>query len=798
MKKKQMIILAFAAFIWIGIGQAMAANPPMKMMESGCMTSKCHAGLADIRSMVSPMQAQIVSIGKMHGDPSGCTVCHGGNPAETVDKKKAHMGAPKGIIADTYYPDPGSLWIAEKTCGQCHLGYVYNLERALMNTEAGKIQGNVHTFGFEEVQGQKVPWGNYDVSGTKLQVGTAAYQKYISALANDNPNQFPRKLDALPDPTIEQIKKDPKLAGITYARSDCQRCHVGVRGRQKRGDYRGMGCSACHILYGNEGYYQGNDKSIKKDERGHMMKHRIQGTRKAGKGIPVEICNSCHNRGKRIGVSYQGLMEFPYGTPFSDKGKMQPKLHTKKYLFISDDLHHQYYQSRKGNPKGGMLCQDCHTTIDMHGDGLIHGTTLGQVEIECQDCHGTTDKYPWELPLGFSEEFGRKLSEKGRGLSPEALPNTIAFGTLYPAMDGYLLSTRGNPLGNVVKNGTKVTLHSASGNDFDVPVLKQLKTENKWVNAQADVAMDKVKKHNEKLECYTCHSSWAPQCYGCHVKIDYRAKNDMGKNNTHVDWVKSGQTRTPDGQTAESNLKTKGIVRPGKPYEGRSYLRWEDPILGYNGENRVSPLMPGCQIVYTVIGPDGEMLASNEIAKAKDEQMQRGQKESINSLDMSPVQPHTSQRQSRTCESCHNNPKALGLGIGGGVFQTKYPMDIVEDLLDQRDGSVIPEKYQVQVPKIKDLKYDWSTIVTPEGVQVQKVGSHWPLSRPFTLEEMRRIDRSKLCMGCHRDMTNKKIWDSVNTKDQIDVKQHIEKMNQLMRGAIEAGKGKQPLPKAEK
>ena len=47
-----------------------------------------------------------------------------------------------------------------------------------------------------------------------------------------------------------------------------------------------------------------------------------------------------------------------------------------------------------------MLCQDCHTSIDVHSDGNLVGTTLAPVEVECQDCHGTPDKYPWALPLG--------------------------------------------------------------------------------------------------------------------------------------------------------------------------------------------------------------------------------------------------------------------------------------------------------------------------------------------------------------------------------------------------------------
>ena len=148
------------------------------------------------------------------------------------------------------------------------------------------------------------------------------------------------------------------------------------------------------------------------------MIHSIQSSRKTKvvvnekvySGIPHETCVSCHNRGKRIGVSFQGLMEFPYGSPFNAKGGKQPKLHTKRYLFISDDLHHQY-ESREGNPKGGLLCQDCHTTTEMHGDGTIPGTTLGQVEIECADCHGTPERFPWEMPLGRGEEHGGKLAK---------------------------------------------------------------------------------------------------------------------------------------------------------------------------------------------------------------------------------------------------------------------------------------------------------------------------------------------------------------------------------------------------
>ena len=727
---------------------------------TGCLS--CHEGIEDIRDPNAPMMIQIKAIGAANGDPAGCVTCHGGNPSATT-KEEAHQGAPDGLKngngPKTYYPDPGSVWIADRSCGQCHINYAYRVERSLMNTEAGKIQGNLHTWGIPEVQNYKVPWGNYaveDTDGTVPQVGSDEYKEYMKAMIAAHPEQLPTKLEQVPQPSVEEIEKDPKLAGFTYQRQQCQRCHVGVKGREKRGDYRGMGCSSCHIPYGNEGYYEGQDPTINKQQKG-----------------------------KRIGVTYQGLMEFPYGSPFAEDGSTQPKLHTKNYLFISDDLHHQI-ESRPENPKGGLLCQDCHTSIDMHGDGNIFGTTLAQVEIECQDCHGTPDKFPWELPLGYSEEFGEGLPQTQRGMADQQMMETLAFATTYPKRDGYLKTARGNAFGNVVKDGKKVVMHSATGNDFEVPLLKQLAIDNTWKSPDAMVAMSKVVKHNDSLECYACHASWVPQCYGCHVQVNY-GKDKDGKPYMDTDWIAGGSERTPDGQTAESPLGTHGKKSPGKVFEKRSYLRWEEPVLGINGEGRVTPLMPGCQIVYTVIDREGKAVALNVLGKSPDEKEMLGQSRMPDAIDMAPVQPHSAQRKARTCESCHDNPKAMGYGIAGGVFQTRYPVDIVEDLIDQKTGQVIPGRHVVQIPKIADLDYDWSTIIK-DGQQVQTVGTHWPLSRALTKEMRDGMERTGLCLGCHREMTNEDLWSKVSTEGTLTDSQHIEMMNKLLRAYAESKK----------
>ncbi len=767
---RKYLFAVLAALLSVGLvgGIALAASegenapaPAAQSGQEGCLA--CHAGIEDIMPAGNPMMQQIQALG-------ACTTCHGGDPAVTDDAAVAH--GPEG----SFYPDPGSPWVVDKTCGKCHAGYGRALSLSLMNTEAGKIQGNLWAWGVQEDQIAR--YGNYDLQdddGPTPAFGSDAYKAYMEDLVARFPGQFPSSMEQLPNPTVEEIAADPSLAGYTYLRNQCQRCHVGVPGRQRRGDYSGMGCSACHIPYSNDGFYEGNDPAIPKDEPGHPLRHSIQATREISGGIPVESCNSCHNRGKRIGVSYEGIMEFPYGTPFGEEGDQQPKLHTKKYLYIKEDLHHSQ-ESRPENPEGGMLCQDCHTSIEMHGDGNIFGTTLAQVEIECADCHGTPDAYPWDLLLGYGEESFLEAPPEGSRGTTSVLPSNLTFGTVYDPEDGYLLTARGNPFGNVVRRGDQVIVHSATGKDFFVPVLKTIKDEGTWKSTDSEVAMDKVAGHMEKMECYSCHADWAPQCYGCHVTVDYSG------GTAGTDWVAIGNSNTTrrDG-TVDTSLTT-----PGKVKEGRSYLRWEEPILGINGEGRVTPIIPGCQVIFSVIGPDGESVAHNLIGRTPPG-TEGGGAEGQRGLDMAPAQPHTAGRKARTCESCHSDPKALGYGMQGGVFLQGYDQDRVIDLRGP-DGELLPEKYSVQMPGVPDLPMDLSQVVDPEtGEQLMTVGSHWPGSGPLTADQRERMERVGVCMGCHQNMADTAFWTDkvIATYGQIVTNDdHINMMNQLVHDAI--------------
>ena len=690
------------------------------------------------------MAKAIAKVAKRAGYPdNSCIVCHGGNP-DGVTADEAHKGTVSYFLKNEgpkeFYPDPGSAWINKNSCGVCHKEQVSVQWNSLMNTEQGKIQGTLWSFG--AMEGYEHKFANYSLSNLHKRFGSESYRDYMRVLSQKEPQVFVKKTIELPPaPTAQEVEKNPRLAAYTYLRSECLRCHTASKGRSRRGDYRGMGCSSCHIPYSNEGYYEGGDPTIAKNEPGHMLTHQIQATREAKvsiggitySGVPVETCTTCHNRGKRIGVSYQGLMETAYNPTFDRHGNPQPKLHTKHYLHMKEDIHY----------KKGMLCQDCHTSLDMHGDGFIAGSTLAGVEIECQDCHGTIEKYPWELPLGYSDEFELKEKEgKPRGVV-KTLANYLKKGMLYNPKDGYLLSARGNPLTNVVKVGDRIVVHLASGKDLNLTPLKRLAKEGR-ISQEGMVAMSQVKKHMTKMECYTCHDTWAPQCYGCHVKIDYSG----GKKS--VDWLAAAHAADIHGTDGAKRGNLKEFLIDGEVTETRSYLRWEDPILGMNGEGRISLLIPGCQTTITVIGRDGEAILQNHIFKVKDNN------QDVLAIDMAPVHSHTVQKRARSCESCHNNPKSFGFGIEEGRVFGDPSTDLVVDLMTA-DGRVIPKRVRIQKPGIKNLTFDWSKILDENYTQLQTVGHHWRLSRALNKEELDKLDRKGVCMSCHKTVPDRDL-----------------------------------------
>ncbi len=181
-------------------------------------------------------------------------------------------------------------------------------------------------------------------------------------------------------------------------------------------------------------------------------------------------------------------------------------------------------------------------------------------------------------------------------------------------------------------------------------------------------------------------------------------------------------------------------------------------------------MMPGCQVITTVIDKDGNTVAQNQI----------WMKPEGKGLDTAAVQPHTAGRRARDCESCHNNPKAMGCGIEDGQFLKGYDKGFVVDL-ETATGEIIPDSAVVQSPAVPALDHDLSQIVTRDDRQLVSVGSHWPLTGPLPASMRRKMERTGLCMGCHQNMPNEDVWAAVSTPGWLDNAQHQAVMGRALK-----------------
>jgi len=148
-----------------------------------------------------------------------------------------------------------------------------------------------------------------------------------------------------------------------------------------------------------------------------------------------------------------------------------------------------------------------------------------------------------------------------------------------------------------------------------------------------DAANHSDDTRHERLECSSCHTQWAPQCFGCHMEYD------------------------PDG-TQWDHIDRR--ITAGRWQEQRSDVRNELPTLGVNASNRIEAFVPG--MIMTVAHPDWD---SDKFVRI-----------------FAPLSPHTS-GPARSCESCHRSTVALGLGQGELVEQAgKTTFNPSQELLE--------------------------------------------------------------------------------------------------------------------
>jgi mono/diheme cytochrome c family protein len=507
----------------------------------GC--TACHGGIADIAT--GTMARAIDAFAGGDADRA-CAVCHEGRP-EAARKDAAHDG---------FVPNPGSLWATSVGlgCGKCHserdalitlqgrplpeptggallsvrsrrtdptgasgANHAYRLQRALMAQESGKAHLVAASTGLAAPDAPRhTDFAVDDPDGAVPCAGGPAYREAMArAYETGHVRRLPR---GEPFPTFAEARAltddDAAAAYADVYRKDCARCHLWGEGRATPGEHRSSGCSACHVLTGRDGRSLGDDPTIPANRAGHPLRHRLE------LAIPEEQCNHCHTRGEET-------------------------RHTD------------------GHQQAGIGCVDCHTSIDVHGDGNLYPSIQHQLEVECEDCHGTPTRAPWELPL---------------------LPGTPAEGEGPRGVHGdgaleHLLTSRGNARANWLRRGERVVLVSLlDGREHEVPLLRDRVLAPA---ASPTTAHAQAIPGHDALACAACHGSSGPRCGSCH--IDYFASDRA------QDWLLSAADHDP------VTLRQRLVLTPGALDRRDDGTSVGNPELRRDGRGRLAPQVPGCR-----------------------------------------------------------------------------------------------------------------------------------------------------------------------------------------------------------
>jgi len=346
------------------------------------------------------------------GQPERCLTCHTGieaisaaHPTEQFGCVSCHGGDRLALDAQTAHTgivrNPGDLSVAEKYCGNCHAAQVAVVPRTLMATYSGAITLIRRAFGQQ----------------------TDAQAHFATT-----------KLDSLEEFRVSA--SDP--APVQKFFQECLTCHLRTPSIQEPYFYRSTGCSSCHVLYGDEGLYKGSDPTIPRDRPGYPTVHQIT------KQIPYTQCNHCHNRG-----NYDlRTMTFVKRTDLPPQAG----------LSVDQQRLQAYYQpiGQFTRCEYELDCIDCHTKLEVMGDGVLHNTRKDAVYVQCQTCHGTRDSLPIQVPV--------------QEVYADATPPPVLVNS---AATKILATSRGELLPNVQLIGDRWQLMSkVSGTTYTVPMVK--------------------------------------------------------------------------------------------------------------------------------------------------------------------------------------------------------------------------------------------------------------------------------------------------------------------------------------
>jgi hypothetical protein len=569
--------------------------------RSGCLA--CHRPLQPDGSELGIEEAHPL----VDGRALSCTDCHGGD-AESRKQSEAHvqplLGTPRflkdltvgelDLVEPEYlrFVNPGDLRAAPMSCGAgspaaggggCHQEVIDKIALTPMATASGDL--GVARYRAGSQRSALATKGLKDARDDFFEAGEV-------------PGAVP-SLAAMTDPRVSTREDQIGPYQDLVLSKECASCHLWTFGQnQNPGDYRSSGCSACHMVYAEDGVSRSQDPTAP-EAAPHPERHALTAA------PPTAQCERCHFEGARIGLSFQGLREAPAdGLAPPSPGFLGRALHGHEvgFYYTDEETRNDVDETPPDvHFERGMHCIDCHLGDELHGDGRIHSSGQTAVKISCEDCHGDADR---ETSLTTSD--GTPLKALSRGDDGQVWLKGKVDGAMHPVTQVKRELERGSP-------GAQA--HARDGDGFT---------------------------HLDSLECYTCHSAWAPTCMGCHVSVDMR-------------------------EVQASQLTGRSL--PGSVRSERGWVETDLLLLMLNVEGKISPSMPSERVFFSVTDGSGDTVL---------ERAPRVGANGAPGMGHRAIHPHTVQAKSpwSACDRCHpvegtgaNLPQVMQtLGFGSDQF----------------------------------------------------------------------------------------------------------------------------------
>jgi hypothetical protein len=360
------------------------------------------------------------------------------------------------------------------------------------------------------------------------------------------------------------------------------------------------------------------------------------------------------------------------------------------------DIHHEM----------GMHCIDCHFSIDNHGNGKLYGEVRNATEIMCADCHGTIYAKATLVTSGnAAPEGGTKL------LDTKVLDGKKRFKW---QGDKLIQQSALNPELSWVVKQTIDTIDPGHPSYNEMSrVAKTMRRDAKtWGDVPADPK--ELAHQDDKMDCYTCHTSWMATCMGCHLPM----RANQARFNNHYEGAKSRNWTQYNFQT----------------------LREDMFMLGLDGtvkKNKVTPTRSSCAVIVASQNAQREWIYS---------QQQTISAEGFSGQAFTPHYPHSVRgKETKKCTDCHisaagdNNAwmaNVLMQGTNQTNFMYRYVYVAAEDggvnavVVTERDepqaviGSTLhrdayPEEYQAHLENGRELKEYYHHTGEALGVQLR-------------------------------------------------------------------------------